>query len=72
MNELREGEDFYYEGRFVVFTAEYHLKRGYCCGSGCRHCPYDPKWTRGTGSIDEEAGDGRKAGSVGAARSVMP
>jgi len=28
---------------FLVFTASYHLKRGYCCGSGCRHCPYtDP------------------------------
>lgn len=23
-----------------VFTAHFHLKRGYCCGSGCRHCPY--------------------------------
>jgi hypothetical protein len=19
------------------------LKRGYCCGSGCRHCPYGRK-----------------------------
>lgn len=37
---LREGEDFYYEGGFVVFTASYHLNRGECCGSGCRHCPY--------------------------------
>ncbi|HEU4743322.1 MAG TPA: DUF5522 domain-containing protein, partial [Meiothermus sp.] len=18
----------------------YHLRRGYCCGSRCRHCPY--------------------------------
>ena len=26
---------------FLVFTETYHLKRGYCCGSGCRHCPYD-------------------------------
>jgi hypothetical protein len=33
-------EDFYYEGPFLVFTATYHLKRGYCCNSGCRHCPY--------------------------------
>lgn len=24
----------------VVFTAMHHLKRGYCCKSGCRHCPY--------------------------------
>jgi 2-iminoacetate synthase ThiH len=37
---LVEGEDFYREGEFVVFTARYHLRRGYCCESGCRHCPY--------------------------------
>jgi len=34
-------EDFYMDGSFMVFTAAYHLKRGYCCGSSCRHCPYD-------------------------------
>ncbi|MCA1620221.1 MAG: DUF5522 domain-containing protein [Acidobacteria bacterium] len=39
---LVEGEDFYREGAYVVFTARYHLRRGFCCGSGCRHCPYDP------------------------------
>jgi hypothetical protein len=33
-------EDFYYEGPFLVFTEAYHLKRGYCCNSNCRHCPY--------------------------------
>ena len=38
-DELRP-EDFYYEGPYLVFTAAYHLKRGYCCNSGCRHCPY--------------------------------
>jgi hypothetical protein len=35
-----EPEDYYFEGSLMVFTAAYHLKRGYCCGSGCRHCPY--------------------------------
>lgn len=24
-----------------VFTAAYHLERGYCCANGCRHCPFD-------------------------------
>src|SRR5436190_14035786 len=24
----------------TVFTAAFHLRRGYCCGSGCRHCPF--------------------------------
>ena len=32
--------DFYWEGPNMVFTAAYHLKRGSCCGSGCRHCPF--------------------------------
>jgi broad specificity phosphatase PhoE len=37
---LVEGEDYYYEDGLMVFTALYHLRRGYCCRSGCRHCPY--------------------------------
>jgi hypothetical protein len=38
--ELVEGEDFYREGPYVVFTEKYLRERGYCCESGCRHCPY--------------------------------
>jgi hypothetical protein len=38
--ELIEGEDFYREGPYIVFTEKYLRKRGYCCESGCRHCPY--------------------------------
>jgi hypothetical protein len=40
MAELEEGTDYYFEGRFMVFTSHYLKKRGYCCKSGCRHCPY--------------------------------
>ena len=38
-NKLIEGKDFYYtpEG-YKCFTEKHHLKRGYCCKSGCRHC----------------------------------
>ncbi|MBX2967241.1 MAG: hypothetical protein KF845_13935 [Cyclobacteriaceae bacterium] len=40
-NQHGEGErDYYFENGLLVFTAHYHLKRGYCCRSGCRHCPY--------------------------------
>lgn len=39
-NELIEGIHFYYEKEYMVFTEAYHIKRGYCCGNGCRHCPY--------------------------------
>lgn len=24
----------------TVFTAAFLAQRGYCCDSGCRHCPY--------------------------------
>lgn len=41
MKSLTEGEDFYYnEQGFMVLTAHYLSARGYCCGNGCRHCPY--------------------------------
>ena len=33
-------EDYYFEGPYLVFTEIYHRKRGYCCNSDCRHCPY--------------------------------
>ena len=39
--------DSYFERGLVVYTAAYHLKRGVCCGSGCRHCPYEPKHVEG-------------------------
>jgi hypothetical protein len=28
------------EHGYWVFTAHYHQQRGYCCKSGCKHCPY--------------------------------
>lgn len=37
---LVPGEDYYLENGYHVFTAEYLRKRGFCCHSGCRHCPY--------------------------------
>lgn len=38
---LSHSEDYYWENGLLVFTEAYHLKRGYCCKNGCRHCPYD-------------------------------
>lgn len=36
-----EADDFYKSAEgFIVFTAKYLIKRGYCCQNGCRHCPY--------------------------------
>lgn len=40
--KLKEGEDFYYNDEgLMVLTAAYLKKRGFCCGTGCKHCPYD-------------------------------
>ncbi|MDO7875303.1 DUF5522 domain-containing protein [Hymenobacter sp. ASUV-10] len=37
---LQPGDVYYTPEGYLVFTAQYHLRRGYCCGSGCRHCPW--------------------------------
>jgi len=36
----KQEEDYYYENGLLVFTRNYHLKRGFCCKQNCRHCPY--------------------------------
>jgi hypothetical protein len=42
MKELTEGIHYYInEEGFVVLTKQFHLEKGYCCGNGCKHCPYD-------------------------------
>lgn len=42
MYPLIEGEDFYYnEDGYIVLTEKYHLDKGFCCGNGCLHCPYN-------------------------------
>jgi hypothetical protein len=47
-----DGEnDYYLEGDKLVFTRQYHLRRGSCCGSGCRHCPYQPRSTKGAQQV---------------------
>lgn len=41
-NKLIKGQDYIIsENGKWIFTREYHLKRGNCCGSGCINCPYD-------------------------------
>jgi len=46
--------DFYIENGFKVMTEEYHTKRGYCCGNGCRHCPFTPKAIKGNRTLIEK------------------
>jgi hypothetical protein len=43
-SQIKESEDFYINDKgLFVFTEVYHQKRGYCCESGCLHCPYNFK-----------------------------
>jgi len=32
-------------------SKEFLLNRGYCCGNGCKNCPYTPKHTQGTTKV---------------------
>jgi hypothetical protein len=38
---LVESVDYYFENGLMVLTAHFLKRRGYCCGNGCRHCPYE-------------------------------
>lgn len=40
-------------GLFVL-TGRFLRKRGYCCGRGCRHCPYPPAEQRRAGRPGSE------------------
>jgi hypothetical protein len=39
---VARGEDYYIDPQtgYLVFTELYHQKRGTCCQSSCRHCPF--------------------------------
>ena len=42
MDQWIEGIHYYYnEKGLVVLTEKYLRERGYCCGNGCKHCPYE-------------------------------
>lgn len=34
---------YFNENGLMVFTELYHKNRGYCCKSGCKHCPFGYK-----------------------------
>ncbi len=52
---MRENIDYYLDKNgYRVMTAQYHTQRGYCCGNGCRHCPYFPAHEKGNRTLREE------------------
>lgn len=40
---------------YIIYTEKYHLKRGYCCKNGCKHCPFG--YNKKTGKFDKEKKD---------------
>lgn len=61
MNKLKEGVDYYFnEAGLMVLTAAFHLKKGFCCGNGCKHCPYNyinVKEPKRSALIEEQKGN---------------
>jgi hypothetical protein len=52
-NKQLEPEDFYTSSEgYIVFTEKYHLKRGFCCKSGCKHCPFG--YNKKTGKFEKQ------------------
>ncbi len=37
---LQPGDYYHTPEGYMVFTEQYHRRRSFCCGSGCRHCPW--------------------------------
>jgi len=44
-NKLEEGVDYTIDSKtgYLIFTSYYLEKRGYCCGNGCKNCPFFPR-----------------------------
>jgi hypothetical protein len=58
---LVEGIDYDNEEGRWVFTAAYHQKRGHCCKSVCRHCPFGNSPTDRQNLVDESSSQGLAA-----------
>lgn len=56
MSEFRfeKGVDYYLENGKIVYTEQYLKKRGTCCGSGCRHCVFEPPYSKGNKNLRED------------------
>jgi hypothetical protein len=54
-DELVEGVHYYKSDQgYRIMTAKYLTERGWCCGNGCLHCPYQPRAIKGNTIIREQ------------------
>ncbi len=62
----QRGEDSYIDPLtgLVVFTEVHHIRRGRCCGSGCRHCPYQPRHHKNSTTLSQVVHDSVTSESV--------
>lgn len=49
-----EGIDYYFFNGNIIMTEIYHLKRGFCCGNGCRHCAFEPRHQKGNTNVRKD------------------
>ena len=54
---FEQGKDYYLENGKIIMTERYLKKRGKCCSSGCRHCPYWPQHTKGSTQLKKDNQD---------------
>ena len=45
---------------YFVLTAIYLKQRGFCCGAGCRHCPYPIEQQRAAGRPESKGTEPKK------------
>lgn len=36
-------------------SAEFLIRRGKCCGNGCKNCPYTPKHKKGNTNVTDKS-----------------
>jgi len=54
--KFEKGKDYYLENGSIIYTESYLINRGTCCGSNCRHCPFDPTASKGNKILKKDLG----------------
>lgn len=52
--DFEKGRDYYLDNGAIILTERYLKRRGKCCGSGCKNCPYWPQYTKDNTILKEE------------------
>ena len=51
--EFEQGKDYYLEDGRIIMTERYLKRKGACCGSGCRHCCFNPIHQKGNTNLKD-------------------